>query len=122
MDPTLIRDIGRIEVLLAEKFGAASGRLDRRARKAGRNLPRWVRRDLDRLAAVQTMAGHPKLGRMVDTRKSLKAAARTRDWLDAVDVADRRRGRLLGMLGALSFNLILAFVLLIVVLRWRGLV
>ncbi|QFS81785.1 hypothetical protein FIU97_03255 [Roseivivax sp. THAF40] len=119
-DPTLARHFTEIETLLAQKFGASSGRLNRRAIKVGRRLPRAQRRDLGLLARAQSMAGHPKLSRMIDTRKTERAAERLRDWLGAVDVADRRKGRVLDLLGSLSFNLICLVVLLMVVLRWRG--
>lgn len=122
MDPKLAAQIARIETLLAEKFGASRGSLARRAQKPGRALPRRVRKDLERLARAQGMTGHPKLSRMIDGKDATRAAIHLRDWLEEVDVADRRKGRVLDLLGTLSFNLILVFVLLIAVLRWRGFV
>ncbi|MHA6325238.1 hypothetical protein [Roseivivax sp. CAU 1753] len=119
-DAKLGQQIARLETLMSDKFGASRGRLDRRVIKAGRLVPKGVRRDLDRVARAQAMAGNPKLARQLDAPAIRAAARRAEDWLASVDVADRRRGAVLGGLGALAFNLIVLFVLALVVLRWRG--
>lgn len=116
----IARHAERLEALLAEKFGARRGPLELRVQSAGRRLPRRVRRDLGEVARAQQFAGHPKLGRQIDGARVRAAARRAEDWLVAVDVADRRKGFVLSLLGSLSFNLILLFAILVAVLRWRG--
>ena len=72
------------------------------------------------LARVEELSQHPRLSMTLDEEKLGRSAADLRDYLEAIDVADRRKGWWLGMLGGLAFNMILFFVLLLAVLRWRG--
>jgi hypothetical protein len=44
------------------------------------------------------------------------------DWLQSVDPAERRKDLILSILASLSFNLIAVVTLVVIVLRWRGLV
>ncbi|WP_422828133.1 hypothetical protein [Thalassococcus sp. BH17M4-6] len=108
--------------MLESRFGARRGGLARRSGKVGRDLPRAVRHDLDRVSQAEIMLAHPKLALRVDQAAVLAAAERAEAHLTDVDARDRRRGRLLGMLGALVFNLLLLGVILLLLLRWRGLV
>jgi tetrahydromethanopterin S-methyltransferase subunit G len=114
--------VARLERLLDSRLGLARGPLAQRVAKVGRRVPLSVRRDLGQVAQAAEMVTHPKLGLRVDHAAVLAAGARAEAYLKAIDAADRRRGRLLGMLGALVFNLLLFAVLLVIVLRWRGLV
>lgn len=111
----------RLEQLLADKFGARKGSLERRLRKAGRRLPRATRRDVAQVAEARQLTRHPKLMRMVDARRTERAFRLAEQALTEVDVADRRKGALLGMLGALVFNLMLVVALWVAVVQGRGL-
>jgi len=53
-------------------------------------------------------------------RNKLGVRAKTSAHLSAIDVADRRRGKLLSLAGALAFNLLAVAVLFIVWLWWRA--
>ena len=90
------------------------------ARKAKHLLPRQVYRDIGAVADAAKVAGHPKLAVTQNSAKALDAAQRVLAHLQAIDPADRRKGAILGWLGGVSFNLIVLFVLLLVVLIWRG--
>lgn len=114
--------VARIEALLGSRFGATRGTLAQRVIKVGRLLPRRTRRDLAQVAEAAQMATHPRLALRLDHAAVLAAAERAEAHLRAVDGRDRRRGQILGMLGALVFNLMLLAVILLVVLRWRGFV
>ena len=114
--------VTRLERLLESRFGLAKGPLALRVARVGRRVPRGVRRDLATVAEVAQMVAHPKLALRVDRAEVLAAADRAERHLAAIDVADRRRGRLLGLLAVVVFNLLLVFALLIAVLRWRGFV
>ncbi|MCH2094534.1 MAG: hypothetical protein MK160_05380 [Rhodobacteraceae bacterium] len=117
------RKVALLETLLGQKFGASRGSLTARVRKAGRRLPRWVRRDVLRVAEAQSaLQGPPKLAVRVDLPRVDRAFRNAERWLKAVDAADRRRGAILGMLGALVFNILVLGVLLVIVLIWRGFV
>ena len=114
--------VARLEKLLARKFGAETGPLAERLRKVGRDLPKSVRRDVQTVIDAAALAGNPRLSLQGDPRKVAEAFDRAVAHLEAVDVKDRRRGRMLTILGAVMFNLLAVFILLVIVLRWRGLV
>ncbi len=112
--------VGRLNEMMGEKLGLASGNLARRARRAGRRLPVSVRAGLIRIAAAQEMARHPKLAARLDL------SAFDRDYrlammaLAAIDPRDRRIGFWLGLAGGLVFNLLVFAALALWVLRLRG--
>lgn len=112
--------IERTSELLREKHGAGGRSLKRALGKARHRLPRRVYRQGLVLARAQGMAHHPKLRLTLDHVTLDKAAREVQNHLTAIDLADRRKGWFLGMLGGLSFNLILATALLIGFLIWRG--
>lgn len=110
----------RLEKLLAARFGVETGPLALRAARVGRRLPRGVRRDLALVGEAAQLAGHPRLGVLHDRAAVMAAAERARARLEAEDVADRRKGLVLGVLAGLAFNLMLLVVGLLWLLRWRG--
>ncbi|MFT7596476.1 MAG: hypothetical protein ACI8R4_003811 [Paracoccaceae bacterium] len=112
--------IQTIMALLREKLGVRGADLPAALRRARYRLPRRVYRQAATLVGAEPLVGHPKLSLTLDHAALAAAAAGVQTHLQSIDVTDRRKGWLLGMLGGLSFNLILAFTLLIVVLIWRG--
>ncbi|WP_417724746.1 hypothetical protein [Salipiger sp.] len=119
-DQDIAPHVARLETLFEERLALRRGGFEARAAKAARALPRLLRRDLARVVEAQRLSGHPRLARTVDTAEVKLAADRVAQGLKAIDPADRRRGRLLGMLGALMFNLALLFAAVVIVLVWRG--
>ncbi|MEC8575651.1 MAG: hypothetical protein VXZ09_18660, partial [Pseudomonadota bacterium] len=88
-----------------------------------RRLPRRIYRLGQELAAVQPLLEHPKLRMTVEEEAKLsRSADEVIKHLKSIDLADRRRGRVLDILASMAFALIVVAVLLIVVLRWRGFV
>ena len=118
----LEKQVRKLETLLEEKFGVSRGPFEKRIAKPGRMLPRWVRRDLGTVAETRKLMGHPKIGRQLDLAAAEKAATRATSWLKSVDVAERRKTRILHLTGAIALNVLLVFAALIAVLRWRGFV
>ncbi len=112
--------IARTSALLREKLGARGGSLEKALGKARNRLPRRIYKQGLLLAKAQGTAHHPKLRLTLDHASIDKAAREVQAHLSAIDLADRRKGWVLGMLGGLSFNLILAVALLIAFLMWRG--
>ena len=73
------------------------------------------------------MMDHPKLRTMVDqskferAHKALISHLKTIDpVLKTIDPVERRKTRILGVLGVISFNLILVVAALLIFLMWRG--
>ena len=107
---------------MGEKLGVGKGDLPKVRRRAGRWLPRWLRRDADYLIEAETLATHPKLRHLVDPARAAKAEKRLRAHLDTRDPAKERTDRLLGQLAAFAFNVLLFAALVIAFLWWRGLI
>ena len=105
---------------MRSKLGARGMSLEKSLSKSRHRLSRRARRGGMDLARVEELSQHPRLSMTLDDEKLGRSAADLRDYLEAIDVADRRKGWWLGMLGGLAFNMILFFVLLLAVLRWRG--
>lgn len=106
--------------LLREKLGVGGRDLNTALSRAGHRLPRRIRHQVRKLAQAEPLASHPKLCRTLDAAGLSSAAHEVRAHLKTIDLADRRKGWWLGMLGGLAFNVLLAVVLLIGVLIWRG--
>ena len=111
-----------LRALLAKQLGLKRGTLAKRAAKAGRRLPSGVRNDITRVAEAEKLSRNPKLAVRLDANAIKSAYDRASVHLRAIDVADRRKGFALSILGSMAFNFLAAITLLIVVLRWRGLV
>lgn len=114
--------IARLEKLVARKFGAERGTLMQRMRKVGRRVPKSVHADVKTVIEAARIAGHPKRARTIDTNQVTQAYQRALEHLEAVDVKELRKGQLLSITGAVMFNLLALIVIVIVVLRWRGLI
>jgi hypothetical protein len=106
--------------LMRAKLGTGGATFAAQVRRAGHRMPRRLRAQARALALAEPLAGHPKLSRTLDAAALCANAAELRDWLQSIDLADRRRGWWLGMLGGLAFNLLAFAALVLVVLRWRG--
>lgn len=91
-------------------------------RRAGRLLPKRIHRAGHVLTEARTKLSHPKLARQIDPVLVEKAFEEINAHLATVDPADRRKGAILGWLGALVFNLIVVCALVIGLLRWQGLI
>ncbi|APE45280.1 hypothetical protein BOO69_04185 [Sulfitobacter alexandrii] len=109
-----------LQQLLHEKLGVRGRDLDHALRRAGRLLPRRVRGQGARLVAAQKIAGNPRLVRQVDGGTFGRDHAEMSAHLAAIDVADRRKGRLLGIAAAVAANLLIVTTAFVVWLWWRG--
>lgn len=121
MANSLEQDIEEIRTLLKEREHA-SGDLDAALKRARRRLPRRIYRQGMRLAAALPLLDHPKLRLTVDEKPLRGAARELRAHLEQIDLADRRKGFWLGVLGSVALSILAVATLLIVVLRWRGLI
>ncbi len=111
-----------LRVLLRQRLGVRANDFPTALRRAGRQLPAPVRKAGQRLVQALPMADHPKLEQTLDRPGLEGAANEIRAFLEEVDVADRRMGALLGILGSIAFSLVMVFALVIVLMVWRGLI
>lgn len=107
---------------LGEKLGAKRGDFRARMARAGRRLPRAVRRDAKVIDAALKLSAHPKLRRRINLAETQAAHQRIAAHLDGIDRKAQRMDFLLGVLGSLAFNMLLFAGLAVVVLRWRGVI
>lgn len=120
-DPAEIRKRNHeLRILAEKKFSVEVDSLEAALKKAGRRLPRKVRKKAVTLVEADKLAGHPKLAMMLDAQRIEEAQIELREALEAIDPADRRKGLVLSTLGMVSFNLLVVFVVFVAVLIWRG--
>lgn len=118
----LLEETEGLRALLRQKLGVRAGDFPAAVQRAGRRLPGPARRAASTLAKAMPMADHPKLRQTLDARSLEDAAVQLREYLEAIDLADRRKGAFLSLLGSIAFNLIAVAVLVVTLLVWRGLI
>lgn len=106
--------------LLRQKLGVQDKTLTASVKRAKRRLPRRIYKQAMVLARAEPMVAHPKLRLVLDNPKLARAADEVQAHLTAINLADRRWGWFLGMLGGLAFNLLALTTLLLVFLWWQG--
>lgn len=121
MTMSIAEEIAEVRELLKDREHA-SGDLAAALKRARRRLPRRIFRQGMLLAQAVPLMDHPKLRLTLDEPALRKAAREVSSYLKSVDLADRRKGRVLDILGGMAFSVLVVIVLLIVVLRWRGLI
>lgn len=121
-EETVIITAQKISVLFEERMRLKGPNLERQVYKAGRNLPRKLRKDAHVVLQALQVADHPKLSRMINRVQFDKAARNLIAHLSAIDPRDVAIGRLLTFLGKVSAVLIVGFVLVVWFLWSRGLV
>lgn len=116
------QQIAKTIQMLRAKLGVRGKTLSAALRKARHRLPRGVYKKALLLAQVEDRAAHPKLRLTLDSPALADAAEKVQTYLDAINLADRRKGWLLGMLGGMAFNILLFGTLLLLFLLWQGFV
>ncbi|HSG57865.1 MAG TPA: hypothetical protein VLA45_20635, partial [Paracoccaceae bacterium] len=72
------------------------------------------------ITQAQQMMQHPRLAAQVDRAALDQSIGILRSHLSGIDPVQRRMRALLGLVGAIVFNLLILLTLLVLVLRWRG--
>lgn len=109
-----------VRVLIEKRLRIKGATLEKALSKSGRLLPKWAHREGRYLAQACQFMGHPKLRLMIDESKVSKAHRTLVAHLKTIDPAERRKTQVLGLLGVISFNLIIVSIALISFLNWRG--
>ena len=110
--------IEEIRALLRQRLSIRGKTLDVQLRKARRLLPRAVRREAAFLAEAYTLTQNPKLARMVNAAQVHEARDQVIAHLQSVDPAERRKDRILGILGYLALNVLLLGAAFVTWLVW----
>ena len=114
--------LDKIAALMEERLGIRGDGFDEKFARAGRLLPRKLRREGALLVEARALADHPKLGRRVDARRLRKACRVFERYLNRVDGTERRVTRWINWLAGNALNVLIVFALALAVLAWRGLV
>ncbi|MEL6682186.1 MAG: hypothetical protein AAFQ09_06015 [Pseudomonadota bacterium] len=114
--------VATLQSLLDEKLGVRGRTLAVQVRKAGRLLPRHVRRDATYIATSVALSENPKLSRMVDQARLQKAHSNVTAYLTTINVTERRVTAGLNLAASIVFALLVTGVLVLVVLVQRGFV
>ncbi|AKS46845.1 hypothetical protein SAMN05444287_1969 [Octadecabacter temperatus] len=109
-----------VQSLIEERLRIKGRTLEKALARAGRLLPKWAHREGRYLAQASQLMAHPKLRLMIDEAKAVKARDLLVAHLKSIDPKERRKTRVLGILGVISFNLIIVFAALMAYLLWRG--
>jgi len=91
-----------------------------KVRRAGRLLPRRIRRDAKYLIDAADVTDNPKLARMVDGAKVDKAYSAIKLHLEGLNPRERQITQLLNVLASIAFVVIVTFVVVLYVLVQRG--
>jgi hypothetical protein len=109
-----------VRSLIEQRLRIKGRTLENSLARAGRSLPKLVHREGSYLALAARYTGHPKLRQMIDGVKMKRAHDTLVAHLKTINPAERRKTRILGILGVISFNLILVVAALLIFLIWRG--
>ena len=105
---------------LVDKLRVRGRSLDVQVQRAGRLLPRRVKRDATYLAQAMALADNPKLARMVDMAQARQAHERVLGFLGGIDPGAQRRTAALNLVASIAFALLVTAVLVLFVLVQRG--
>lgn len=111
-----------LRALFEKHMGVRASTFERAVLKAGRRLPRRLRHQAEVLIEAEGFAAHPKLERRIDS-VAVRAAHRSLEaHLKTLNHSEVRRTQAINMAAGVAFNLLVVGVLVVVFLRWRGLV
>jgi len=114
------RKAEEIASLIGARLGIRGRSLEERVHRAGRLLPRRVRRDVQVLIEAEQAAGHPKLMKRIDPQTLDRAHRDCKRFLEKIDGSERMMRLTMGFVRTNAFNLLMVFALVVAVLVWRG--
>ncbi|MDX8348185.1 hypothetical protein SLH49_09315 [Cognatiyoonia sp. IB215446] len=114
--------VDALRTLFAEKLRVQGRDLEAQVRKAGRRLPRHVRRDARFFLESYGLMANPKLARMVDGKKMDRAYSNIVAYLDGLDPRQERITAMINLAASIAFVFLVTGVLVLVVLVLRGFV
>jgi hypothetical protein len=119
---TYDRRRAKLNASLEKRLGLKNKAFEARLRRAMRRFPKRERHAARAILTAGEKMQHPKLARLIDPATLDAEFDRVERHVATIDLAEERMTRVLGMLGALSFNLILLALGVIALLRWQGMI
>ena len=109
-----------VRLALRAKLNARGRTLTKAVAHAGRLLPKKLAKQAAVIIKAQGLGGNPKLMRRIDMGAIDTAHSGIMTFLDAIDVQERRKTRVLRWFGGMAFNLILIATCFVIWLWWSG--
>jgi len=101
-------------------MGVKSRSLQQALRRAGRRLPKRLRTQGALIVETGKLAQNPKLARQIDETGVNQAFQALTQHLEAVDLKEQRKVRIMGIAGIVSANLLIVTAGFVWWLWWRG--
>lgn len=120
MDITVTDRADALADLIEKKLGVRGHGLETKLRRAGRAMPKFVRKQADKIVEAAQLSANPKLMRRVDAAGIEQAYRSCERWLNTVDRSERRKDRILRFLAVNAFNLLAVSAAFIAYLVWSG--
>jgi len=117
---TIATRADEIASLIETRLGVRGRGLDKKLKRAGRLMPRWVRREAAQLVQAQRLTGYPKLMMQTDPATLDSAYRKCETWLKSVDPGKRRKDRILSFLGTNAANFLMISGAFVAYLVWAG--
>ncbi|WP_146174174.1 hypothetical protein [Litoreibacter ponti] len=112
--------VARIFALLGEKLGVRGRTLERRVSRAGRMLPRQIRRAAAELVQADEMAQDPRMCLRLDPEVVHAAYSTCCDYLEAIDVGARKSKARFDFAAGLIVRVGVVCAATLGILTWRG--
>ena len=112
--------LASLRLLLSEKLGTRGDDLRSHLTRAGRRLPRRLRREAEFLMRAEQMARHPRFVRLIDPREVARAEGRLSRHLQAIDPTRIRRNRMKNAAAGIGLVVLATFALIVTLLWWGG--
>ena len=110
----------QVAELMNERLRVRGKDLAAKLRRTGRLMPKRIKRNAAFLAETAALAQNPKLQQMINHEKVDAAHKSCVEFLETIDLADRRKGVFLGILGSLVLTVLGVMLMVSFVLVWRG--
>jgi len=111
----------KLAAMIEDKLGVRGQGLEAKLARAGRRLPKHLRRELGYVVQALLMQENPRLARQIDWARIDSAFAAAEHHLRQVDPTERRLGAVINWLAGNAANLLIVAGLAAAVMAWRGL-
>ena len=88
--------------------------------RAGRRLPKHLRRNAEKISAAEALAQHPRLERLIDEKALKRSERKLRKFLDRQDPKAVRRGEILDLLAKIGLVVFIVCLVLFYILTTTG--
>ncbi|PRY79593.1 hypothetical protein CLV80_102238 [Yoonia maritima] len=119
---TIDQQVAEIRGLLETRLRVRGHSLAVQVRKAGRALPRAVRRDLAYMVQSADLVKNPKLARMVDPSHAQRAHRNAVAYLNTINPRERRITAAVNVVASIALVLLVTGAVVLYVLVQRGFV